>query len=240
MYHCYICGQQITTCACERCGFDLSLCREYFPTVTASGAPDTAVWVLRDAAYRGQPVKRGGNRPGNGAETKCGQMEAQQAAKHTTILSWPYLLRLNGDGSCDITGFKGEANGKLKIPDKLSGMTVTGIGRRAFMGKQTILSLELPESVRTVGAFAFYYCRALQKVTLPEEVTLENAAFGNCTALSMVRFIHGTLKAAERTSGHIAPNAFVACRQNMFFVANINTTAALFAKQKGIRFRQTP
>lgn len=48
-------------------------------------------------------------------------------------------------------------------------------------------SYTLPDTVDTVGAYAFYYCKQVTEIILPEGVTeLEDAAFHSCSALTHI------------------------------------------------------
>ena len=52
--HCIICGNEISDCRCARCGFDLSLSRECFPTLNSDGETLQALWVKRNEIYLNQ------------------------------------------------------------------------------------------------------------------------------------------------------------------------------------------
>ena len=49
--------------------------------------------------------------------------------------------------------------------------TVTGIGAQAFAQKN-ITSITFPNSISSIGAAAFYYCRVLDSIDIPERVTI--------------------------------------------------------------------
>lgn len=63
---------------------------------------------------------------------------------------------------------------------------VTTIGEYAFFNC-SLESIEIPNSVTSIGYEAFYYCRNLTSITIPYSVTnIGNYAFGNCTGLSKI------------------------------------------------------
>ncbi len=73
------------------------------------------------------------------------------------------------------------------IPRKIDGKDVTEIGSLAFMLKDTITSVEIPDTVTVIGGQAFDQCISLTKVVLPSNLrSLGGAAFQDCTQLSSI------------------------------------------------------
>ena len=70
------------------------------------------------------------------------------------------------DGDIIITGYSGEDE-ELKIPMKIDGMLVRRIEKKAFMGSRKLHMINLPDSIKVVGDWAFAYCRYLEEVTFP-------------------------------------------------------------------------
>lgn len=54
----------------------------------------------------------------------------------------------------------------LKVPEELGGVPVRRIAPRALRGQKQLLSLSLPRSLRSVGAFALHNCPRLEEVSL--------------------------------------------------------------------------
>lgn len=78
-----------------------------------------------------------------------------------------------------ITGYSGKG-GAVTIPSMLGGHTVVGIGVGAFYGCKKLTSVTIPESVKTIQSVAFYGCTALTSVTIPDSViNIEESAFYN-------------------------------------------------------------
>ena len=62
----------------------------------------------------------------------------------------------------------------------------------AFSGKE-IVSIRMPDSVKIIGANAFYNCRLLNRVRMPSDLTtLAEYAFSGCTALEKI-YLPGTI-----------------------------------------------
>ena len=65
--------------------------------------------------------------------------------------------------------------------------SVTTIGDSAFYCCAYLTSITIPNSVTTIGDNAFYYCVSLTSVTIPNSVTtIEGEAFRDCTNLQKV------------------------------------------------------
>ena len=86
-----------------------------------------------------------------------------------------------------ITWCDPKSTGELIIPDKISGQTVTEIGKEAFWGCGGLTSVTIPNSVTSIGSFAFVGCFRLTSVTLPSSLTsIGNYAFRDCIGLTSV------------------------------------------------------
>lgn len=78
--------------------------------------------------------------------------------------------------------------GHLVIPD-----SVTSIGSYAFSNCTGLTSVTIPNSVTSIGFDAFDNCTGLTNVTIPDSVTyIDFGAFRNCTGLTSVYFEHTT------------------------------------------------
>ncbi|MDR0475535.1 MAG: leucine-rich repeat domain-containing protein [Treponema sp.] len=84
---------------------------------------------------------------------------------------------LDGGKSLEIARYAGEKQ-IIEIPSRLHGMSVTGIGSRAFREKE-LIRVTIPNSITSIGNGAFDN-NLLTAVTIPNSVTsIGNSAFSN-------------------------------------------------------------
>ncbi len=108
------------------------------------------------------------------------------------------------DGTAEITWYGGDVT-ELVIPSELEGVPVTGIGANAFCGDKIVtevsglqkrlkgtgsilVSLEMPETVTSIGDGAFAGCASLTEIEIPAGVkALGSNLFRGCTNLCDIR-----------------------------------------------------
>ena len=92
----------------------------------------------------------------------------------------------NGEAKIVDYNFNG---GEVAFPSKLGGYTVTGIGEDVFYTcAPRITGVVIPDTVKTIGRMAFYYCSNMTSVTIPESVTsIGDMAFSYCQSLKSVK-----------------------------------------------------
>ena len=84
---------------------------------------------------------------------------------------------------------------ELVIPE-----SVTSIGNYAFYGCSGLTAITIPASVESIGNDAFYGCSGLTAITIPESVTrIGSCAFENCSGLTFVT-IHGNSLSIENSA----------------------------------------
>lgn len=88
-----------------------------------------------------------------------------------------------------ITGFtqatKTQDNVTIEIPDTIDERTVVGIDDEAFYSATYIVGVKLPETIETIGNYAFAYCKNLASINIPENVkTVGDFSFAYCEALT--------------------------------------------------------
>src|SRR5450759_4224516 len=99
-----------------------------------------------------------------------------------------YILNGTTPETAKITGYTG-SGGAVTIPGMLGGYPVTSIGDSAFNSTQghLLTSVIIPNSVTSIGNYAFAGCRGVTSVTIPSSVTsIGNYAFTGCTGLTSV------------------------------------------------------
>ena len=65
--------------------------------------------------------------------------------------------------TCKVVSYSGSAK-ILVIPETVEGMTVTEIGEEAFMGKEFLTCIDLPDSITVIRARAFKNCSNLSEM----------------------------------------------------------------------------
>ena len=91
-----------------------------------------------------------------------------------------YIIYTNGADKI-LVGYVGEQT-DLIIPD-----SVTTIGSYAFRGCSRLTSIVIPDSVTTIGSSAFSGCSSLTSIDIPDSVTtIGDGAFNGCGSLTSV------------------------------------------------------
>lgn len=102
--------------------------------------------------------------------------------------------------TCQIGGFDGtntfteesnavprDTRGSVVIPSEVNGLKVTQIGTSAFYECKYITSITIPETVTTINQVAFWSCHALSSIHIPASVVkIDNAPAVFCPALSTI------------------------------------------------------
>ena len=83
-------------------------------------------------------------------------------------VSGNYTYKVLDDGTAEITGCNGSVVNAV-IPDSIDGYTVTAINDTAFEWCDLLTTVEIPDSVTTIGASVFRYCYDLTTIGVAPE-----------------------------------------------------------------------
>ena len=104
--------------------------------------------------------------------------------------------------------YSNEYSGSITIPATVThegvSYSVTSIGSYAFYDCRNLTAITLPEGVTSIGDKAFYYCTCLTAITIPEGVTsIGSSAFYGCSSLTTITIPEGVTS--------IGSHAFYGC-----------------------------
>ncbi len=87
------------------------------------------------------------------------------------------------DGTYSVKAKDENISGEIVIPSSFRDKSVTKIENDGFkFCRNGITKITLPDTIKTVGSYAFFYCTATE-IELADGITsLENGAFSNCTS----------------------------------------------------------
>ncbi|MGD0816652.1 MAG: leucine-rich repeat domain-containing protein [Verrucomicrobiota bacterium] len=94
-----------------------------------------------------------------------------------------YGYSTNSDNTLTITNYTGPG-GIVAIPNTINGLSVTGIGDKAFYNTSNLANVTIPDSVTSIGDGAFLDCANMTNITVPNSVTsIGDGAFLDCSNL---------------------------------------------------------
>lgn len=78
---------------------------------------------------------------------------------------------------------------RLEIPERLAGMAVTGIAKKAALSNKILKELVIPETIREIGDWAFAHCSRLKEVRMPRKaIWFGKGVFKDCKELTYISF----------------------------------------------------
>ncbi len=113
----------------------------------------------------------------------CFTMPLAACTNNSAVSSHEYLVLASADGGLKITGFNPQTLPEdVVIPEKIGGKAVVEIGRLAFSECDKIKSLTIDGQSTQMELGAFYRCRQLKKVVLPEKLKkISDYCFSACS-----------------------------------------------------------
>ncbi len=145
-------------------------------------------------------------------------------ASAKTVVSGDFKFDV-GSKSATLVEYTGKGK-TVKIPSKISGVTVTKIADEAFWQKSTVTSVTIPSGVTSIGKAAFNECTGLTKVVLPSKLkTLGESAFWYCKNLKSVVIPESVTK--------IGKNAFKGCSSSLTAYVISGSYAETYIKSQG-------
>lgn len=118
-------------------------------------------------------------------ESEIARLEAELAKKEngekegTDEEEFLYVIE---NGRVTLTAYKGTRD-TVNVPSRIEGCPVVALGDRFFADRSELRTVILPDSIESIGWFAFSGCVSLEQVSLPQG--LESIAYGaflNCPA----------------------------------------------------------
>lgn len=159
-------------------GHDIEEHGEQPATCTEDGLSSYTTCTRCDYSTPCETIPALGHNYVDGVCTRC------QKHNSTSGLEYAY----SSDRSyCSVRGIGTATDTEIVIPETYEGLPVAGIESRAFFGLTSITSVEIPDSVTSIGAYAFQGCTSLTSIDIPDSVTyLGIQAFCNCSGLTTV------------------------------------------------------
>lgn len=98
-----------------------------------------------------------------------------------------YLAYTISNNEATITKCYTGKSGEVDVPSKIGKYPATKIGKNAFYNCRNLTKITLPDGITSIGNGAFYKCTYLISINIPESVTtIEAYAFKECISLIQI------------------------------------------------------
>lgn len=109
--------------------------------------------------------------------------EDDESGEYGEYGDYSYVLK---NGTIEISKYNGTEE-NIIVPSQIDGKDVTRIDANAFYGNDSLASITIPGSIKSIGWTAFFDCDQLNSVTLAEGLEIiEEYAFSQCRNLSSI------------------------------------------------------
>lgn len=128
----------------------------------------------------------------------------------------PWFTTKNGMLYFDESLYTG--GGKLTVPSQVNGETVLGLADGCFENCESLTTVILPATLRTIGREAFSGCTSMRGIFIPESVTeIGQEAFSGCVKLeaicipeSVTQIGRGTFESCDKLFYIFYPGTYAA------------------------------
>lgn len=135
------------------------------------------------------------SRPSNWSDKWASGTVIWNCTGETSTTVEGFNVALLNDDTVAVVGYSGESS-DLVVPAKINEKEVSLI----FLRGSNLTSIVIPDTVKTIGAYAFYNCTDLISVTMPDSVTgIGKYAFYGCNGLENI-VLSKTLKTIGRSA----------------------------------------
>lgn len=174
-----------------------------------NGKTEAAAWLLD---FKNRTADLAAERAR--AEKKA-ERELNADPNSLTELKKTWRFEKREDGTIIILGYKGDRK-KVAVPEKMGGDAVTALGEYAFSPdakrireeqravRRAITKVTLPDTIESIGEFAFFKCKSLTEINIPEKLAEISKGMLDITGLESI-VIGGNVK-------RIGAVAFWGCR----------------------------
>ena len=108
------------------------------------------------------------------------------------------FIKVDAGSAVELIKYVGNET-EVKVPTKISGLSVIAVGEGCFEGNKTVVSIKLNSEIVTVKDRAFKDCTALKEVTKTESLTTVGAsAFEGCSALEEFEYPESVTAVPEK------------------------------------------
>jgi len=111
--------------------------------------------------------------------------------------------------TCEVSHIYDKETKRIRIPRKMFGYKVIGIGNGTFAGCNNLTDVKVRNGIRYIGSMGFAHCEKLTTVKLPTSVTeLQNHAFYKCPSLT--RSVSTMPSFSKSVLPSFSPHTFIA------------------------------